>query len=368
MTRVILTYLLFFSPSLWAIQITLLNTHHKTSAFGQQMNAFAQDAAGDLGIGFTVINSDNHYIVQLNNINKLIQLKKKPDYVVFTPYRESIVQVFDALEKARIPFVTLERAYIKEVVNTIGLPQEKYKYWLGEMFLDNLRAGEVLSAVLVNTLLKGKANPKKYKAVVLSGDNYLSTLKRWRGLKKIIATSPQIKLVQRIGANWHRDEAHSKYNFLLKKHNQIDLVFASSDDMALGVVDAVQKSHLKVNKDIVIGGFDWIPEALLAINQGKLTASVGGHFMQGAWAIVKIYDYHHGLDVFKKGDDGVYIEMLVADKSNIDTYLPLAGEIDFTKINFARFSLVHRDNLEPEQGYQFNLREIMKSYNTPKIF
>jgi ABC-type sugar transport system substrate-binding protein len=330
------------------------------------MNAFAQDAADDLGIEFTVIYSDSHHIVQLKNINKLIQLQNKPDYVVFTPYRESIAQVFEVLEKAKIPFVTLERAYTKQEVNTVGLPQEKYKYWLGEMFPDNMRAGEDLSIVLVNTLLKGKAKSTKYKAVVLSGDNYLSKLKRWRGLEKTITTFPQINLVQRIGANWHRDEAKNKYNFLLKKHSRIELVFASSDEMALGVVDAVQKSQLKVNEDIVIGGFDWIPEALHAINQGKLTASVGGHFLQGAWALVKIYDHHHGLDVFKKGDNGVYVEMLVADKSNIETYLPLAKKIDFTKINFAPFSLVHRANSSPEQGYQFSVRELMHTYTPQK--
>ncbi|MFT5759195.1 MAG: ABC-type sugar transport system substrate-binding protein [Alteromonadaceae bacterium] len=368
MTRVFLTYLLFFSLPLWAIDITLLNTHHKTSAFGQLVSSFAQDAAEDLDIKFTVIYSDSHHIVQLNNINKLTQMNKKPDYVIFTPYRDSIVQVFNALEKAKIPFVTLERVYTKQEVNTVGLPQEKYKYWLGEMFPDNVNAGEILSSVLVNTLIKGKPNTTQYQAIVLTGDNYLATLMRWHGLKKLIGSIPQIKLVQRIDANWHRGEANSKYNFLLKKHKKIDLIFASSDEMALGVVDALQKSDLTVNEDIVIGGFDWIPEALIAINQGKLTASAGGHFMQGAWAMVKIYDYHHGLNVFKKGDDSVHIEMLVADKSNIDTYLPLAKKIDFTKINFARYSLAHQDNPHPEQGYQFSLKEFMDSYNRPKKF
>ncbi len=366
MTRVILTYLLFFSPPLWAIHITLLNTHHQTSAFGQRISTFAQDAAEDLGIEFTVIYSDSHHIVQLKNINKLTQMKNKPDYVVFTPYRESIVQVFDILQKAKIPFVTLERSYTKQEVNTIGLPQEKYSYWLGEILPDNVKAGEALSSVLVNTLVKDKPNPKKYKAVVISGDNYLSTLIRWRGFKKTIADFPQIKLVERIGAHWSRDEANSKYTFLLKKYKKIDVVFSSSDEMALGVADVVDKSHLIVNEDIVIGGFDWIPEALIAINQGKLTASVGGHFIQGAWAIVKIYDHHHGLNVFKKGDQNAYVEMLVADKSNIDTYLPLAKKIDFTKINFAQYSLAHQDNTEPEKGYQFSLREFMARYNSEK--
>jgi ABC-type sugar transport system substrate-binding protein len=363
MAKVILTFLLFFSPSIWAIDITLLNTHHHTSVFGQRISSFAQDAADDLGINLTVVYSDSHHIVQLKNINKLIHLQKKPEYIVFTPYRESIVQVFEALESAKIPFVTLERAYTKQEVSMVGLPQEKYKYWLGEMFPDNVKAGKALSSVLVNTLRKGKPKSTQYKAVVLSGDNFLSTLKRWRGLKKIIADIPQIKLVQRIGANWHRDEANSKYNFLLNKHKKIDLVFASSDEMALGVVDAVQKSQLTINEDIVIGGFDWIPEALIAINQGRLTASVGGHFMQGAWAIVKIYDHNHGLNVFKKGDKSTYIEMLVADKNNIDIYLPLANKIDFTKTNFAQFSLAHQDNPAPEQGYQFGLKGFMDIYN-----
>ncbi|NQZ81515.1 MAG: ABC transporter substrate-binding protein [Colwellia sp.] len=363
MTRVILIFLLFYTSSSWAINITLLNADNHTSPFWQRISSFAQDAADDLGINLTVIYSDNHYIIQLKNINKLTKMAEKPDYVIFMPYRDSIVRVFDALEQAKIPFVTLERVYSEENSKQVGLPREKYKYWLGEMFHDNIKAGKTLSKVLVSSLLKDKPKSKKYKAVAITGDNFSSNFKRWYGLKMVVNSIPNINISEMVRANWDRQQAQLKYKFLREKYIKIDIVFTSSDEMALGVMDAVNTSSLMLNKDIVIGGFDWIPEALIAIKNGKLTASVGGHFMQGAWAIVKIYDHHQKLDVFKKGDNSDYVEMLVADASNIDIYLPLAQEINFTKINFAQFSLTHQDNKMSELGYQFSLERFMKLYN-----
>jgi hypothetical protein len=42
-------------------------------------------------------------------------------------------------------------------------------------------------------------------------------------------------------------------------------------------------------------------EALEALRSGRLTSLAGGHFITGAWALVLIYDYHHGRDFADEG-------------------------------------------------------------------
>jgi ABC-type sugar transport system substrate-binding protein len=279
------------------------------------------------------------------------------------PYRESMVQVFDLLEEANISFVTLERVYGVGESNSVGLPQEQYQFWLGEMFHDNIKAAKKLSDTLLLATRKKLSRKRKLKVVAFVGDHFIGNFKRSKGLQQVVDLHENTELIRVVRANWKRDEAALKYSLLKKQYGRIDMVFSASDAMGLGVADAIDnESHDKIFRPI-IGGFDWIPEALKAVKSGLVTASVGGHFMQGAWAIVKLYDHHHKLNVFKKGDNKDYIEMLVVDKSNIDTYLPLADEIDFNRINFTQFSLAHKDNPAPEKGHQFSLKAFMDIYN-----
>ena len=68
-------------------------------------------------------------------------------------------------------------------------------------------------------------------------------------------------------------------------------LWAASDGMALGASESIQ--HLK--RKVTIGGIDWTLEGVKAVNEQILTATVGGHFMEGAWISVLIYDYFHGI-------------------------------------------------------------------------
>ena len=57
--------------------------------------------------------------------------------------------------------------------------------------------------------------------------------------------------------------------------------------------------------DAWFSGINTSTEALDAIKSGRLTALAGGHFITGAWAVVMIYDYHHGRDF---ADEGLELE------------------------------------------------------------
>jgi len=355
--------LIFYSFPLWALNVVLLNPSHDDSIFWQRVVHLTQGAANDLAIKLEVINGDNNPFLQLKNIHELVNRQNKPDYLIFLPFKESIVPAFNTLEKARISFVTLEKIYGVKKSAIVGLPQEKYKYWLGEMFHDNIKASTQLSQVLVDIALQQKGSNKSKTAIAITGDNFTENVKRWFGLKKVLSLYNGIDIAQVVQANWSRKVAQSKYTYLQKNHGEIDIVWAASDYMALGVSDEAMKQGLVINEDIVIGGFDWIPEALRSVKKGKLSASVGGHFLQGAWTLIKIFDHHNGIKVFKKSDDKEHINMQVAQQSNINNYLPLLNKIDLQRINFAQFSLSHPDNKKPALGYQFTIDAFIEAYH-----
>ena len=90
--------------------------------------------------------------------------------------------------------------------------------------------------------------------------------------------------------------------------------------MALGAMDAAIARGRKPGKDIFIGGLNWSAEALERVQDGKMVASIGGHFMQGGWAMVLIHDYHMGRDFADLGVEFT-APMTVIDQSNVAEYL-----------------------------------------------
>lgn len=76
-------------------------------------------------------------------------------------------------------------------------------------------------------------------------------------------------------ANWSRLQAENKMNQLLESYgNSIELVLCNNDDMALGVLDALQKRNLSRTSYPVIFGVDGAKEVLSDIKKGLIQGTV----------------------------------------------------------------------------------------------
>ena len=84
--------------------------------------------------------------------------------------------------------------------------------------------------------------------------------------------SPGITIVASQPANWERDQGFNVFQNMLQAHADIDTVFAASDLMALGAIEAIAAAG-KTGKIRVIG-FDALDDAKKAIAAGTMEASV----------------------------------------------------------------------------------------------
>jgi len=128
--------------------------------------------------------------------------------------------------------------------------------------------------------------------------------------------------------------------------------------MALGAIDAVIKRNKRPGENIFVGGLNWSTEALEKIVNGTMVTSIGGHFMQGAWAMVLIHDYHKGLDFEDLGFEFT-APMTVIDQTNVARYLEIFGDQNWDKIDFKKFS---RWENKPQKIYQFQLTKILNQF------
>lgn len=109
-------------------------------------------------------------------------------------------------------------------------------------------------------------------------------IQRLEGNQKALAECPNVKVLEQQTANWSRAEAQTLMeNWLTAHPEQIDGVIGQNDEMALGAIEAIKSSGLKV-EDFAIAGIDGVTDALLAVKTGDMASILqdGAAQAQGA--------------------------------------------------------------------------------------
>ena len=177
--------------------------------------------------------------------------------IVISPH--SVDAMAPALQEAvdaNVPVVTIDR----RVPSVAGV--------LAHVGADNTKGGEAQGNLIV------KMFPEGATIINLQGTPGASpAIDRNKGLHNVLdKAGDKYKLVAEQTANFHRDDGLKVTESLLAGLSAPPKVIVSAnDDMALGAIEAVKGRNLK---DIVIIGFDALPEALAKVRNGELTATV----------------------------------------------------------------------------------------------
>ena len=112
---------------------------------------------------------------------------------------------------------------------------------------DNTAFGRIPAEYLVKKL-NGKGNIVALRGIPTTIDN-----ERMDAFKAVIDKHPGIKLLDAKHGNWNRDDAFKVMQDYLTRFKDIDAVWAADDDMAVGVLKAIEQADRKDIK-IVFGG------------------------------------------------------------------------------------------------------------------
>ena len=112
---------------------------------------------------------------------------------------------------------------------------------------DNTAFGRIPAEYLVKKL-GGKGNIVALRGIPTTIDN-----ERMDAFKAVIDKHPGIKLLDAKHGNWNRDDAFKVMQDYLTRFKDIDAVWAADDDMAVGVLKAIEQADRKDIK-IVFGG------------------------------------------------------------------------------------------------------------------
>lgn len=266
----LVVFIIILSLSAFSIKIGLSLSTLNNPFFVELRNGALQEAVNQ-GVDIVVVDAQDKPYKQLNDIEDLIQ--QKVDFIIVNPTdSDAIVTAVEEANDAGIPVITVDRASNggKVVLHIAS---------------DNV-AGGAMAADYIAKLLNGKGN-----VVELVGIPGTSAARdRGLGFETELKKYPGLKLIAKQTANFNRAEGLSVMENLLQAYPNIDAVFAQNDEMALGAVEAI-KSEGKLGK-IVVVGFDAIPDAVNAVKNGEMAATVAQQpSLMGELAVKKAVEY-----------------------------------------------------------------------------
>ena len=112
---------------------------------------------------------------------------------------------------------------------------------------DNTAFGKIPAEFLAKTM-GGKGNLVAMRGIATTLDN-----ERMDAFNAVLKGYPDMKLLDAKYANWNRDDAFKVMQDYLTRFKQIDAVWAADDDMAVGVLKAIDQAK-RTDIKIVFGG------------------------------------------------------------------------------------------------------------------
>jgi len=195
-------------------------------------------------------------------------------------------------------------------------PTDGYDTWISHITFNGVDSGRQIAEAMIEEM-GGEGG-----IIALQGILDTSAAKdRFQGLQDALAEAPGVTLLDEQAADFDRTTAFNITKTLLTKHGDaITGVWAANDDMALGALQALEAAGR--SGDVAVVGIDAVPEAVQAVADGTMTATVS---VDGPW------------------QGGIGLAM---------GYCALTGELDVAAMDaddrafFAKQTLVTADNAE----------------------
>lgn len=221
-------------------------------------------------IKIDIADANENQSIQNDQINKFISLKYDVLCVNMVDRTEASTIIDKAME-ANIPIVFFNREPVEEDMNRwekmyyVGSDAKKQAVLQGELVIDAYKADP--GSIDING--DGTIQYVMLEGEIRHQDSMVRT--EWSVLT---LKNSGLKLGKLVGgiANWERTQASALMETWHKSYgDQIELIICNNDDMALGVVDALDRANYSFHN---IVGIDGTPQGINAVKDGKILGTV----------------------------------------------------------------------------------------------
>ena len=209
----------------------------------------AKKAAKQAGVPLTVVDASDDATKQVSDIEDLVS--KNVSVLIVNPVDSDAVT--GAVEAAIAKWVRV--ISVDRVVNGVDIDCQ--------IASDNVAGAELATQYIVDTLGE---NVKTAELIGTSGAS--AAIDRSQGFHNI--ADKKLKIVASQTADFDRTQGMTVMENMLQADSSIQAVFAGNDEMALGAVEAISGAK----KDVLVVGFDATDDAIEAIRQGRMGATI----------------------------------------------------------------------------------------------
>jgi ABC-type sugar transport system substrate-binding protein len=246
----------------------------------------AQDAAKKEGVELIVADAQDDAATQQDDVQNFVT--QQVDAILVNPVdTQAIVPAVQAANQANIPVLCLDRGASGGKIETL-------------IASNNVEGGRMAAKELIQL-------------VGIPGTS--AARDRGQGFEEVINGQDDVELVASQTANFLRDQGLNVTENILQANPNIKGIFAQNDEMALGAVRALGD---RAGSEVKIVGFDGIEDALNAIQDGRMNATVAQQpAKMGSLGVENAMKVIDGESVDKK----ILVEVKLVTKENVSEFL-----------------------------------------------
>jgi ABC-type sugar transport system substrate-binding protein len=220
--------------------------------------ASMKDEAEERGVNYIATDAQADTAKQVSDVEDMIA--QGAQVLIIAPREfEGLAPALDAANEANVPVFLVDREAKGEVC-------DEYVTFIGSNFI---KQGERAGEWLVN------ATDGEAKIAELQGTIGASvTNDRAEGFRNAIEDEPGMEIVASQSGNFTRAEGQKVMEQLIQANPEINAVYAHNDEMAIGAIQALKDAGREPGEDVTIVSIDGTRDALQAIINGELGATV----------------------------------------------------------------------------------------------
>lgn len=261
--------------------------------------AEAKNAGIDVKIVTRATTSHTSVAEQVKSINNLVQ--SKVDVLIVSPAEvEAVKPAIKEATAAGIPVIMvnmLEPIEGLDIASYIGFDNAQAAKVAAYSLLDGLGGPGVLNEGEQATVNPGDSldlawwenlykdvDPSSISGNVaviegIAGDFFSN--ERKKGFHEVVDKFPNVKVLQTLPADWNRQKGLAAAENILQNNPELDAIWAASNEMGLGAVNAVKNAGRQ--EEVMVVTNDGTPESVDAIRAGTLLAETWHGFPEWGW-------------------------------------------------------------------------------------
>ncbi|MES0298442.1 sugar ABC transporter substrate-binding protein [Citrobacter sedlakii] len=233
----------------------VFSTPNLAMPFEVHMQRTAVKAAKEMGVQLQVLDGQGSSPKQVADLENAIT-RGAQGFIVSPNDVNAVSSAVDEIQDAKLPVVTLDRSVDS---------QKKVPHFGA----NNYKGGQA-----IGDFVKSKF-PNGAEIILLTGQpGSSSNIERTKGIRDSLkAGGDKYKIVADQTGNWMRSEGMRIVESVLPSlPKRPQVILSANDDMALGAIEALQSQGVKPG-EILVTGFDAVPEALARVREGWLAVT-----------------------------------------------------------------------------------------------